>query len=165
MKILVAVDSLDYGKEMVALIENIGATTDAKLRIMTVIPSILAYTNLAVVPALVQELRDDAREDAVDLVNAMARQLKEAFPASDIDEKIVEGTPAHEILAMADQWKSDLIIVGSHCLKGMKKLLIGSVSQSVVANANCSVLVCRNVPAPTAHALCAEKSEALHGQF
>ena len=161
MKILVAVDSVDFGKEMVSLIENIGPSQKAQVRIMTVIPSILAYTNLAVVPALVQELRDDAREDAIDLVNAMAGQLKAAFPTSDIDERIVEGTPAHEILTMADEWNSDLIIVGSHGLKGMKKLLMGSVSQEIVANAPCSVMVCRNAPAPAVQALCDEKSEAL----
>jgi len=161
MKILVAVDSIDFGKEMVSLIENIGPSEKSQVRIMTVIPSILAYSNLAVVPALVQELRDDAREDAVDLINTMAGQLKTAFPNSEIDEKIVEGTPAHEILAMADEWNSDLIIVGSHGLMGIKKLLMGSVSQEVVGNARCSVLVCRNAPAPAAPAHCGEKSEAL----
>jgi len=158
-----AVDSIEYGEEMGTVIENIGASNNPNVRIMTVIPSILAYTSLAVVPALVQELRDDAREDAVDLVNEIARKLKSAFPSAEIDERIVEGTPAHEVLAMAKDWEADLIVVGSHCLKGMKKLLMGSVSQAIVADAPCSVLVCRNQAAAKTHSRDCEKSELVHG--
>ncbi|MBC6435836.1 universal stress protein, partial [Nostoc sp. HG1] len=38
-------------------------------------------------------------------------------------------------------YKTDLIIIGSRGLMGMKRIVQGSVSSQVVEEANCSVLV------------------------
>jgi nucleotide-binding universal stress UspA family protein len=39
---------------------------------------------------------------------------------------------------------ADLIVIGSRGLSGMKRLLMGSVSESVVRHAHCPVLVVRH---------------------
>ncbi len=41
----------------------------------------------------------------------------------------------------ADEIGADLIVIGTHGRTGMRRLLIGSVSEKVVRHANCSVLV------------------------
>jgi hypothetical protein len=48
----------------------------------------------------------------------------------------------HEVLAEADAWGADLIIVGSHS-PSMGTYLLGSNAQKIVRHANCSVLVVR----------------------
>ncbi|HZG38182.1 MAG TPA: universal stress protein [Nodosilinea sp.] len=53
----------------------------------------------------------------------------------------VAGEPAATICNMADSWQADLIVVGSHGRKGIRELLLGSVSNYVMHHANCSVLV------------------------
>jgi nucleotide-binding universal stress UspA family protein len=53
------------------------------------------------------------------------------------------GKPADEILEVAREVGADLIIVGSHNLHGLERLIVGSVSEKIVRDAKCSVEVAR----------------------
>jgi nucleotide-binding universal stress UspA family protein len=53
------------------------------------------------------------------------------------------GDPATEILALAAEVGADLIFIGSHGKTGVERLLFGSVSERVVREARCPVLVAR----------------------
>jgi nucleotide-binding universal stress UspA family protein len=54
------------------------------------------------------------------------------------------GWPGAEILAALDRDTSiDLVVVGSHGRTGIKRALLGSVSEKVVRHARCPVLVAR----------------------
>jgi len=53
------------------------------------------------------------------------------------------GSPAAEILALAAEVGADLIFIGSHGKTGVERLLFGSVSERVVREAQCPVLVAR----------------------
>lgn len=55
--------------------------------------------------------------------------------------EIVTGDPAEEIIRLSHIYKADLIVIGSRGLTGLKRILEGSVSAQVVADANCSVWV------------------------
>ncbi|WP_218079230.1 universal stress protein [Anthocerotibacter panamensis] len=58
-----------------------------------------------------------------------------------VEREVVMGDPADEILRLARIYKADLIIIGSRGLKGVERVLKGSVSSQVVAESWCSVLV------------------------
>ena len=53
------------------------------------------------------------------------------------------GRPAEEIVILADEIDAGLVVVGSRGLGGIRRLLLGSVSDSVVRHAHCPVLVVR----------------------
>jgi nucleotide-binding universal stress UspA family protein len=53
------------------------------------------------------------------------------------------GAVAEEIVALADQLEVDLIVVGSRGLRGIRRALAGSVSESVFRHAHCPVMVVR----------------------
>ncbi|MBD2677045.1 MULTISPECIES: universal stress protein [Nostoc] len=57
------------------------------------------------------------------------------------DLELVTGDPAEEIIRLANIYKTELIVIGSRGLMGMKRIVQGSVSSQVVEEANCSVLV------------------------
>lgn len=57
--------------------------------------------------------------------------------------EIVSGDPAEEIVRLANIYQADLIAIGCRGLTGVKRILEGSVSAEVVAEAPCSVLVVR----------------------
>jgi len=57
---------------------------------------------------------------------------------------VLAGNPKEVILEEAKNWNADLIVVGSHGLRGFKRLLLGSVSEAVAMNAHCSVVVVRD---------------------
>ncbi len=54
------------------------------------------------------------------------------------------GGPAGEILMLAEELGADLIFVGSHGRTGLERALLGSVSERVVREARCPVLVVRH---------------------
>lgn len=58
-------------------------------------------------------------------------------------KKIVRGSPADEILAIAAKEGVDTIVVGNLGKTGLEHMLMGSVSESVVRKAPCPVLVVR----------------------
>jgi nucleotide-binding universal stress UspA family protein len=53
------------------------------------------------------------------------------------------GKPAAEILELAREVGADFIIVGSKGLTGVERLVLGSVSEHVVREAGCAVMVAR----------------------
>jgi nucleotide-binding universal stress UspA family protein len=53
------------------------------------------------------------------------------------------GDAATEIVAAAQSWNADLIVVGSRGRSPVARALLGSVARSVLLNAKCSVLVVR----------------------
>lgn len=60
-----------------------------------------------------------------------------------LDGAVVPGSPRVVILDEAEDWGADLIVVGSHGYRAWERFLLGSVSQSVVSHAKCSVEVVR----------------------
>lgn len=65
------------------------------------------------------------------------------------------GTPAKEILSLADETDADLIVVGTHARKGVSRLLLGSVAEQIMRNAHCPILVMR----PKEHRSDAERAD------
>ena len=51
------------------------------------------------------------------------------------------GTPYNVIVETAEKKNADVIVVGSHGRTGLERLLMGSVTERVIGQANCAVLV------------------------
>jgi nucleotide-binding universal stress UspA family protein len=51
------------------------------------------------------------------------------------------GTPARAILQTAADLEADVVVVGTHQRRGIKKLVLGSVATQVLQDAHCPVLV------------------------
>jgi nucleotide-binding universal stress UspA family protein len=61
----------------------------------------------------------------------------------EVQSGILEGNPAEAIIEVANNRKSDLIVMGSRGLGRLAGLVLGSTSQKVVAHAPCPVLIVR----------------------
>ncbi len=61
----------------------------------------------------------------------------------DIEEMMVQGEPGAMILQCAREKKCDLIVMGTHGLTGLGRMLMGSVAEQVVRSADCPVLTVR----------------------
>jgi nucleotide-binding universal stress UspA family protein len=63
---------------------------------------------------------------------------------ANVTEKLVTGTPFHEIIQWARAEKVDLIVMGTHGRTGLVSALIGSVAERVVRKAPCPVLTVKH---------------------
>ena len=59
------------------------------------------------------------------------------------EEHLIEGRVAPQIVALAEEIEAGLIVMGSRGLGGIRRALMGSVSDSVVRHAHCPVMVVR----------------------
>ena len=64
-----------------------------------------------------------------------------ALGLGDVRTEILRGGPGPAVCDFAEQVSADVIIAGTHGRGGFKRALLGSVSDYVVRNAPCSVLV------------------------
>jgi nucleotide-binding universal stress UspA family protein len=60
-----------------------------------------------------------------------------------ISTEILNGVAKDVIVGEAERWGAELIVMGSHGYRGLKKLWFGSVSQAVALHAPCSVEIVR----------------------
>ncbi len=85
--------------------------------------------------------RHNSFERARELVERVAAQLE--FKGFHPSVATPDADPRHAIVEAAREWPADLIVLGSHGRKGLDRLLIGSVAESVVRHAPCSVDIVR----------------------
>ena len=86
-----------------------------------------------------------SEDEELDEANARVEQVKRAAEMEGLKIKTfaVVGTPYEAITTTAQVEKVDLIVVGTHGRTGLKKLLMGSVAERVIALAHCAVLVAK----------------------
>jgi nucleotide-binding universal stress UspA family protein len=79
----------------------------------------------------------------------------EAFEPPDeainVEHVVADGSPAEEIVRVARERHSDLIVMGTHGRTGLSRLLLGSVAEEVMRRAPCPVLTLKEpvaVPEP-----------------
>ena len=91
-----------------------------------------------------QEMDVALRKQAEIIVERAINTLKAGLNKTiALDGAIVPGPARTVILDEAEGWGADLIVLGSHGYRAWERFLLGSVSQSVVSHAKCSVEVVR----------------------
>jgi nucleotide-binding universal stress UspA family protein len=78
------------------------------------------------------------KQESATIVEQAKKQLRKRF--KHLHASATSGDPSMEILRAAETLNADLIVLGCRSLRGIQCIL-GSVSQNVLAHANCSVLI------------------------
>ena len=99
----------------------------------------LPVSVVSVVTASHSEAR---REEAERAVSGAVERL--AALGLQVDGQVVEGRPDEAIIRAAEAAGADLIVMGSHGRTGLTKVLMGSVVERVIGDANCPVLVVKS---------------------
>jgi nucleotide-binding universal stress UspA family protein len=147
MKILLAIDDSKYSEDAVEAVAARPWPPDTTVRV-------LAAAERITPPAA--ELWYDAggsleraRQEITAHYEELTRRVAESLQGRGLtaETAVRDGDPRSVIVDEAKDWSADLIVVGSHGRTGIKRWLLGSVAQSVVSHAPCSVEVVRRKPA------------------
>jgi nucleotide-binding universal stress UspA family protein len=133
-RILVATDGSEYSRKAVDKALDLLQYSRGTLVVVSVLE--ISPHIYAVAPEVTEE-KIKVPQKYVDEVKEMA--ASRGIPAEGL---VREAECANEIITDVALKKSiDLIVVGSHGRTGLKRLLMGSITESVIAHAPCPVLV------------------------
>ena len=157
MKILIAYDGSDCADAALDDLTQAGLPESGEVHIMSVaevwLPSpppsayeIVEEARNATSPAELQ--RDFAKhcaaaKEALALAERARDRVQTLFPKWKVSADSSCGSAAWELVAHADEWNPDLIIVGSHGRTALGRFVLGSVSQRVLTEARASVRIAR----------------------
>jgi nucleotide-binding universal stress UspA family protein len=148
MKILIAYDGSDCADAALTDLQRAGLPSDVEAIVLSVdeqwLPVPTSYWLMRTSHASTHPVSEEVRE----MAKRAAACLQELFPAWEVCAESHSGSPASVILAAAEEWKSDLLVIGSHGRTGIVKLVLGSVSQKVLHHSPYAVRVARGRAVP-----------------
>jgi nucleotide-binding universal stress UspA family protein len=85
---------------------------------------------------------EEAMQQAQQFLDEQVDRVKQEG-VSVAEAHLVRGRPDREVVHLGEEVGAGLIIMGSRGLGGVRRALMGSVSDSVVRHAHCPVLIVR----------------------
>jgi len=142
-RILVPIDFSEHSKKTISYAMNLASRYNAMVQLLHV----FQISDYVITPFARRKQHADQVKSQIDSAEQEARESLSAFEQQFLNRGIkIEaylrvGYPFDEIVAMADHFNVDLIVIGSHGCSRMTRLLVGSTAERVVEHAPCPVLV------------------------
>jgi nucleotide-binding universal stress UspA family protein len=144
--VLVTTDFSDLGDHAIEHAFRIAADNHGSVVLCHVIETIVTpaplYAQYYPADLITPEVRARAEEDAT---KALLERVPQDPPLNAVPHsaKLVHGSPARDIVSVAQAVKADLIVISTHGRTGLKHWLLGSTAEQVIRYAHCAVLVVR----------------------
>ena len=144
--ILLPTDFSDCANFALPYAAGIARATGASLLcvhvVETVVPAV-GYSGMSE-PLPVADISEQLEESAEREMPRIA--ACEECAGLNVEEMIVHGDAATEIVRVARERRVDLIVISSHGRTGLGRMLFGSTAEAVVRHATCPVLVVKPPP-------------------
>ena len=137
-RILLATDGSEEGELALQTAVDLANSTNSELHVVTVgLPDLPDYVEL------LEEAYRRLEREAQQTLEEQVKKIEEAGGIIAKAHLVMEGPPAHEIVRLSEELSAGLVVMGSRGLGGMRRALLGSVSDSVIHHAHCPVLIIR----------------------
>ena len=152
-KILIALDRSQNSRLVFDTAVSLAKTTDAELMLLHILsekepdcPISPAYTYYPIIEETNYERYQQEyakyEQHGIEFLKGLTQEATAAGVKTEFTQ--LAGNPGRMICELANNLSTDLIIVGSRGLKGIKEMFLGSVSNYVTHHAPCSVLIVRH---------------------
>jgi nucleotide-binding universal stress UspA family protein len=147
MKILVAYDASKYSEAALDDLIKAGLPDSGEFLVVSVVEGWLMPETSG------QALALDENSEVKTLATHAVLRLQKMFPQWKVSAEITCGSASFGILKKSREFRPDLIIVGSHGRSAVGHFFLGSISNKVLGESNCSVRIARGEveiePSPT----------------
>ena len=144
MKILLAIDDSKFSRAALQMLLGQYNPQKAVVRVLHVVEPLDTpyYPELSTpYPANLQDIHRERMKAGRELVDEAVKKVRKA--GFQVDGSVKSGHVRNVAVDVAKKWHANLIVMGSHGRTGLKKLLLGSVSDHVARHAHCSVQIVR----------------------
>ncbi len=125
MKILAAVDTTKHSQNALKCLKGLNLNQDSEVKLVKV------------------RKGDPGKGEAESYLQKLTEQLKNELNCS-VSYEVLEGDPKNKIVEAIKSFTADLALLGTRGHKGMELMLLGSVSQGVLMQSPCPVLIVKN---------------------
>ena len=136
-QIIVPVDFHQHTDELVEFAIGIANKMDAKLTFLHLVGEIGYHSEIR--PESVKLIDEEFRSHAEKKMGELLEKNRGICPGC--TGMVVMGDAAEGVVNYAKDKNVDLIIIGTHGTRGIKKILLGSVAERVLKSAHCPTLV------------------------
>jgi nucleotide-binding universal stress UspA family protein len=142
--ILVGTDGSDTATTAVRYAIDLARELGARLQIVSAYEPVSDQRLRSVRVEVPEDLQwmVNPREDVLAMLQAASQEAQTAG-VEQVETFARQGDAADAILDVAEEQRSDLIVVGNRGMTGAKRFLLGSVPNKVSHHAPCSVLIVR----------------------
>jgi len=137
--ILCPVDFSEVSPKLASYAQTLSKALNARIHVLYVAPSLDQYgalTRLVFGQSTLSEIVTEAEK-------VMDTFIKDNFSMENVTSKVLEGYVPEEILRFARKEDIDLIIMGTHGLMGVDKIIFGSAAEKVVKASKIPVVTIR----------------------
>lgn len=139
-RLLVPFDFSEHARQAVAYAADLAATYDAHLDLLHLIEQTAQPTFYGIEPITAQIPYIQRQAHAA--LEAVAYEARQGGVS--VETHVHVGHPAYAIIDFAAHQGSDLIVIATHGLTGLKRFFLGSVAEKVVQHAPCPVLTVKS---------------------
>lgn len=155
MRVLIGYDGSECADRAIIDLQRAGLPADATAIVLTAADVFLVPENgdrsaeeslppsVLYTVELARKRGTKAFEEAESLAARAGEKITALFPGWKVTSEARADSPHWAIIAKADEWKPDLVVVGSEGHTALGRFVLGSVSQKVLFESKCSVRICR----------------------
>lgn len=156
MRILIGYDGSDGADAAIDDLRKAGLPRDVEALVVSISEVMMPATvgNEVVGPPLTSQRviealaeakarAEQARKETKEMAAQAGNRLRSYFPGWKVQTEGLDGWPTTDLINKADEWKADLVVVGSRGRSALGRFILGSVSKKVVTDSHHSVRVTR----------------------
>lgn len=144
LRLLIGVDNSSNSNTAVEAVYRRQWPAGTQVRLLTIVDTVMSITPDPTQPAEMRWIGVDDEKNW-DQVREIFQPSVEKLRSVGLDAAVMirRGNPKDEIVEEAESWGAHGVFVGAKGMRGIDRLLLGSVSSAVSARAHCSVEVIR----------------------
>ncbi|SDC56117.1 Nucleotide-binding universal stress protein, UspA family [Paenibacillus sp. CF095] len=138
-KIMVAIDKSEITNKLLDATVEIAQNKQTQVTLVNVSQDYVSNGMTYVPENFLEDILNEMEKESLEQLHQAKSKLKSA--GINPETVHLKGDPAHELLNYARDTEQQLIIIGSRGLRGIKEMMLGSVSHKVSQLSSCPVLI------------------------